>query len=53
MDTAARQVEALAEVVTSDPSEWNDAYAAARDSLTLDRFTMTAKMAPDLRRLLG
>jgi flavin-dependent dehydrogenase len=53
MDTAARQAEALAEVVTPDPSEWNDAYAAVRDSVTLDRFTMTVTMAPDLRQLLA
>ena len=53
MDTAARQAEALAEVVTSEPSEWNDAYAAVRDSVTLDRFTMTVTMAPVLRQLLA
>ena len=53
MDTAARQAEALANVVTADPSDWNNAYATARDSVTLDRFTMTVTMAPDLRRMLG
>lgn len=53
MDTAARQAEALAEVVTPHPSDWNDAYAAARDDVTLDRFTMTVTGAPDIRRVFG
>ncbi len=53
MDTAARQAEALADVVTADPTEWNDAYATARDDVTLNRFSMTVDAAPDLTRLLA
>ncbi len=53
MDTAARQAEALASALTPDPTQWNDAYTAARDSVTLERFTMTVTIAPDLRRLLA
>ncbi len=52
MDTAARQAESLAETVSSDRSDWNEAYRASRDSVTLDRFTMTVTLAPDLRRML-
>ena len=53
MDTAARQAEAFAAVVTADPAAWNDAYAAARDDVTLERFRFTASAAPDLSVLLG
>ena len=53
MDTAARQARAFAEAVTTDAADWNAAYAAARDSVTLERFTSTVTAAPDLRVLLG
>jgi flavin-dependent dehydrogenase len=53
MDTAARQAEALASVVTSDASTWNAAYAAARDEVTLEHFHATVSAARDLQSLLA
>lgn len=53
MDTAARQAEALAETLTADRAGWEESYGAARDRVTLDRFTMTVTAAPDLSTLLG
>jgi flavin-dependent dehydrogenase len=53
MDTAARQAEALAGVMTSDAASWNEAYAATRDEVTLERFHATVAAAPDLNSLLG
>lgn len=53
MDTAARQAEELTKAVTEHGASWADAYAAARDAVTLDRFHMTVEAAPDLSVLVS
>ena len=53
MDTAARQAKELAAALTGDASDWNSAYRAARDEVTLGRFEETVALAPDLRQILG
>ena len=53
MDTAARQADALASTFSPDATSWNQAYAEARDAVTLERFHSTVAAAPDLGVLLS
>lgn len=53
MDTAARQAQALVDVLTERPDDWWTAYPQARDAVTLDGFRTTSRHAPDLRTLLA
>jgi len=52
MDTAARQAHALAAVLAAGTSGWPEAYAVARDEVTLPGFEETVSAADDLRTLL-
>jgi flavin-dependent dehydrogenase len=55
MDTAARQAAALARTWRrgDGPDGWVDDYPRARDSVTLDTFEETTRLAADLRQLLA
>ncbi len=53
MDTAARQADVLATCLTSGSSDWVADYAAGRDRVTVERFEMTARHAPDLWTMVG
>jgi flavin-dependent dehydrogenase len=48
MDTAARQARVLADSLASGEPDWPARYAAARDTVTLDRYKETVAAAPDL-----